>query len=78
MSVKPEDRRRDPSLDAIQKVGAAIVQDRKVLVVRKKSKADAEFYMAGGKMEGDETQREALDRKLDEELGVTVKEVEYL
>ena len=76
--ISPEDRKRDPSLSAIQKVGAAIVRDQKVLVVRKKSKEDAEYYMAGGKMEGDETQREALIRELDEELGVIVKTMEYL
>lgn len=78
MSVKPENRKRDQSLPIMQKVGAAIVQDKRVLVVRKKTRADREFVMAGGKMEGDETQRETLDRELYEELGVIVTKAEYL
>jgi 8-oxo-dGTP diphosphatase len=78
VSVKPEDRKRDPSLNAMQKVGAAIVQDKKVLVVRKKTQNKPEYFMAGGKMEGDETQRETLLRELDEELGVNVKQIEYI
>jgi 8-oxo-dGTP pyrophosphatase MutT (NUDIX family) len=69
---------RDPDLDAIQKVGAAIVQDRKVLVVRKRNQPSAEYYMAGGRMEQGETQRETLVRELMEELGVTVAEYEYI
>src|SRR5690242_18181131 len=78
LPAKPEDMKRDPSLDVMQKVGAAIIHDKKVLVVRKKTRADREYVMAGGKMEGDETQREALARELHEELGVTVKDLEYL
>lgn len=78
MSLLPEERRRDKSLDAIQKAGAAIVQDGKVLVVRNKTQTSPEYFMAGGKMEGDETQRETLVRELMEELGVDIKLMEYL
>lgn len=76
--TKPEDRKRDPNLKAIQKVGAAVVQDGKVLVLRKKSQPSPEYYMAGGKMEGNETQRETLVRELKEELGVDVEDYEYI
>jgi 8-oxo-dGTP diphosphatase len=74
----PEDRQRDPDLDAIQKVGAAIVSDGKVLVVRKKNQPSAEYYMAGGRMEDGETQRGTLLRELTEELSVKVSRYEYL
>jgi 8-oxo-dGTP diphosphatase len=76
--VNPEDRRWDPELDAIQKVGAAIVSNGKVLVVRKKNQPSAEYYMAGGRMEDGETQRETLLRELDEELNVKVSRYEYI
>jgi 8-oxo-dGTP diphosphatase len=76
--VKPEDRMRDPNLDAIQKVGAAIIKDRKVLVVRKKDQPSAEYYMAGGRMEEGETQSGTLRRELMEELGVEVAHYEYI
>lgn len=76
--TRPEDRKRDPNLNAIQKVGAAVVRDGKVMVLRKKTQPSPEYYMAGGKMEGDETQRETLARELDEELGVEVEDYEYI
>jgi 8-oxo-dGTP diphosphatase len=76
--IKPEDRKLDKTLTAMQKVGAAIVRDKKVLVVRKKTQNKQEYFMAGGKMEGDETQRQTLQRELDEELGVVVKHIEYI
>jgi 8-oxo-dGTP diphosphatase len=76
--VNPEDRQRDPDLDAIQKVGAAIVSNGKVLVVRKKNQPSAEYYMAGGRMEDGETQRETLLRELAEELSVKASRYEYI
>ncbi len=76
--TKPEDRKRDPNLNAIQKVGAAIVHDGKVLVLRKKNQPSPEYFMAGGKMEAGETQRQTLFRELMEELKVTVKEYDYI
>jgi 8-oxo-dGTP diphosphatase len=62
----------------IEKVGAAIVRDKKVLVVRKEGQPSAEFFTAGGKIEEGETHHEALVRELREELGVTVEHIEYL
>ncbi|WP_369269572.1 NUDIX domain-containing protein [Streptomyces sp. R11] len=76
--VKAEDRKRDPNLDAIQKVGAAVVSDGKVMVVRKKGQRTDEYFMAGGKMEGEETQRQTLVRELQEELGVEVADYQYI
>lgn len=76
--INPEDRQRDPELDAIQKVGAAIVSNGKVLVVRKKNQPSAEYYMAGGRMEDGETQRETLMRELAEELGVKATRWDYI
>lgn len=37
-----------------------------------------EFFMAGGRMEDNETQKETLLRELKEELGVAVASIEYL
>ncbi|MEU8114954.1 NUDIX domain-containing protein [Micromonospora sp. NPDC048986] len=76
--MKPEDRLRDPNLDGIQKVGAAIVRDGKVLVVRKKDQPSAEYYMPGGRMEEGETQRETLFREVREELCVDIDYFEYV
>ncbi len=78
MSISPKNRKRDPSLSTIQKVGAAILKDKKVLVVRKKTQTKSEYYMAGGKMEGEENQSQTLVRELNEELGVGVKKMKYI
>jgi len=78
ITLEPQNRKRDPSLSAIQKVGAAILRDKKVLVVRKKTQDKSEYFMAGGRMEDDETQKETLLRELKEELGVDVKKLEYV
>ena len=76
--MKPENRKFDPSLNAMQKVGAAIVRDGKVLVVRKNTQKKTDYFMAGGKMEPGETQIETLRRELDEELGVRISEYLYV
>src|SRR5690242_13737264 len=77
-TIRPEDKKRDASNTAIQKVGAAVVQDGKALVVRKKTQKKSEYFMAGGRMEADETQRDTLARELKEELGVDVASMEYI
>ncbi|MEU3454696.1 NUDIX domain-containing protein [Micromonospora sp. NPDC006766] len=74
----PEDRLRDPNLAAIQKVGAAIVRDGKIMVVRKKDQPSPEYFMPGGRMEEGETQRETLFREIREELCVDIDCFEYI
>ena len=51
----------------INKVGLAVVQDGKLLVVRKRG-TDV-FILPGGKPEGNERELETLERELEEELG---------
>jgi len=62
----------------IEKVGAAIVRNKKVLVVRKAGQPSPEFFTAGGKIEEGETHYQTLARELKEELGVDVERLEYL
>ncbi|MEU1746585.1 NUDIX hydrolase [Micromonospora arida] len=68
----------DPTTRAIQKVGAAILNGRNILVVRKKRQESDHYIMPGGRMEEGETQRETLTRELREELGVKVRSFEYI
>lgn len=55
----------------INKVGIAVVEDGKILVVRKRG-TDV-FILPGGKPEGDESDLETLARELDEELGCSME-----
>jgi 8-oxo-dGTP pyrophosphatase MutT (NUDIX family) len=61
----------------IHKIGAAIVRDRQLLVVRKASSADM-FIIPGGKPEDSESHEQTLHRELGEELGVAVISADYL
>ncbi len=54
----------------IDKIGWLLVQDRKVLMVRSKSKD--KFYAPGGKREAGESDEQALVREVKEELGVDI------
>ncbi|ADC51503.1 hypothetical protein BpOF4_17310 [Alkalihalophilus pseudofirmus OF4] len=55
----------------IRKIGAAIVKNNQLLVVSKKESPD--FYMLpGGKLEDGETELEALQRELKEELQLSM------
>jgi len=63
---------------AIFKVGALIVQDGKLLVVRKRTADDrTEYIMPGGRKEGYETDQETIERELLEELQVRVISIEH-
>lgn len=59
----------------IDKVGAIIVQDKKMLVVRTRGK-DV-FFVPGGKRENMESDEACLRRELMEELDAEVKEIKY-
>jgi 8-oxo-dGTP diphosphatase len=58
-------------------VAAAIIRDRRVLLVSK-LEAPHVFYLPGGKPEAREEPLEALGRELAEELGVTVVDAKPL
>jgi 8-oxo-dGTP pyrophosphatase MutT (NUDIX family) len=72
-----EPLQRMTSKPYIHKIGAAIVSNGKMLVVRKKSSADV-FIIPGGKPEGDESHEQTLRRELNEELGVGVNSLAYI
>lgn len=64
----------------IRKIAAAIIDERRLLVVRKRSSKMADtFILPGGKPEPGETDLAALERELQEELTCSVVEaVPYL
>ncbi len=72
-----EPLQRMTSQPYIHKIGAAIVTEKKMLVVRKASSRDV-FIIPGGKPEGDESHEQTLRRELREELGVEVDATVYL
>lgn len=74
----PHERLRLDEEGVIEKVGAAVVTDRKVLVVRKLNQTKSDYYMAGGRMEMGETQLQTLERELYEELGIGIVQYQYL
>lgn len=58
-------------MEKIDKVGGIILRDKKILVVRKRTKDNREEYIIpGGKREGNETDFETLGRELEEEIQV--------
>lgn len=61
----------------IDKVGGVILQDKKILVQRKKNNRE-ECIIPGGKREGNETDFETLKRELEEELDILLEDSEYL
>lgn len=64
----------DLSTGALRVVGAAIVEDGRLLVVSKTA-AERVFYLPGGKPEPDEDAETALVRELREELGVRPRSI---
>lgn len=68
---------RTTSRHYIHKVGAAIVDHGKLLVVRKRN-TPRKFIIPGGKPEGIESHEETLKRELEEELGVEIDASNYL
>lgn len=61
----------------IDKVGGVILNDKRILVQRKKNNR-AECIIPGGKREGNETDLETLKRELMEELSVTLLSAEFI
>ena len=63
----------------IDKVGGIIIKNKKVLVVRKKTKENfPEFIITGGKRETGETDVETLQREIQEEVNLKVVKAEYV
>jgi 8-oxo-dGTP diphosphatase len=65
------------SSEPLRVVAAAILQERKLLLVSKHAAPDL-FYLPGGKPDEDEEPLETLEREVREELGVGVVESERL
>lgn len=61
----------------IYKVGAIILHEKKILVVRKYVKGHNEFIIPGGRKEGDEKPLETLKRELKEELNIDLKDATF-
>ena len=59
----------------IDKIGAVILKDKKMLVARGK-KYDI-FFVPGGKRESGETDEQTLRREIEEELGCQIKGIKY-
>ena len=61
----------------IDKVGGAIIKDKKILVQRKKNNR-CECIIPGGKRKGNETDFQTLKRELWEELDVELVKAEFI
>jgi len=59
----------------IDKVGAIIIKDGKMLVARENGKHL--FFIPGGRREGEETDEQCLRREIREELGTSVKTMKF-
>lgn len=60
-------------LESIHKIGAVILNDRKILVVRKYVAGRVEYIIPGGRSEDGETHEDTLRRELREELQLEVE-----
>jgi 8-oxo-dGTP diphosphatase len=72
-----EPLQRMTSKPYIHKIGAAILSEGRMLVVRKVSSDDI-FIIPGGKPEGNESHEETLRRELNEELSIGVDSLTYI
>lgn len=64
--------------ESVYKVGAIILNDKKqILVVRKTFKDRTEFIIPGGRQEKGETDEQTLVRELMEELGIAVSSFSF-
>ena len=64
-------------MDKIDKVGGIILDDKKLLVVKKYTKENKELYIIpGGRRAGNETDFETLRRELKEELRIDLTHAE--
>ncbi len=63
--------------ETIFKIGAIILNQGELLVVRKKTSNDSVYIIPGGRTERNETHRETLERELKEELIVELVKMEY-
>lgn len=61
----------------IHKIGAIIVNDKKILVVRKEVKGHKEYIIPGGRPEGKETHEQTLRRELKEELNIDLQSYSF-
>ncbi len=59
----------------IDKIGAIIIKDRKMLVAR--SRKYELFFVPGGKRETGESDDQTLRREIKEELGTKIKDIKY-
>jgi len=60
----------------IRTIRLLIVRDNRILLCRK-SFGTSLLILPGGKLEGDETEEQALAREIEEELGTTVSAIEH-
>jgi 8-oxo-dGTP diphosphatase len=62
----------------IHKIGAVIIKEKKILVVRKNSLERPEYIIPGTRSVDEETHEDTLNRGLKEELGVTIESYRLL
>lgn len=62
-------------MQEIHVVGAAIIKDGKILAAQRshEMKSSLKWEFAGGKVEANETHQQALEREIQEELGISIK-----
>lgn len=70
---------QETSVKTIEVVCGALVKDGRVLIARRVSDvADGWYEFPGGKIEPGETAQEALIREWQEEMGIRIRDIQYL